>query len=58
MKSFSIRTRLAVWYAVVLSLSLILFSCTVWLALRQDLFADLSATLLDHSRGLDKYLRI
>ncbi|MBV8866357.1 MAG: HAMP domain-containing protein, partial [Acidobacteriaceae bacterium] len=48
----------AVWYAVVLSLSLILFSCTVWLALRQDLFADLSATLLDHSRGLDKYLRI
>jgi len=49
---------LAVWYAVVLALGLVLFSCTVWLALRHTLSADLSATLLDHSRGLDKYLRI
>ena len=58
MRRFSIRTRLAVWYAVVLALGLILFSCTVWLALRHTLSADLSATLLDHSSGLDKYLRI
>ena len=58
MRSFSVRTRLAVWYAVVLALGLVLFSCTVWLALRHALSADLSATLLDHSSGLDKYLRI
>ncbi len=58
MRSFSIRTQLAVWYAAVLSLGLVLFSCTVWLALRHTVFADLSATLVDHSRGLDKYLRI
>ncbi len=58
MRSFPIRTRLAVWYAVILAAGLVLFSCTVWLALRHTLFADLSATLVDHSRGLDKYLRI
>ncbi len=58
MRRFSIRTRLAVWYAVILAAGLVLFSCTVWLALRHTLSADLSTTLLDHSRGLDKYLRI
>ncbi len=49
---------MAIWYAVVLSLGLVLFSCTVWLSLRHTLFSELSATLLNQSLGLDTYLHI
>ena len=54
----SIRTRLTTWYTAVLSLALILFSCTVWLGLRYVLFHDLASRLTDQARGLEEYLRI
>jgi heavy metal sensor kinase len=57
-RNISIRARLALWYTAVLSLGLILFSCTVWLALRQTLRADLSIGLQNQARGLDEYLHI
>jgi two-component system, OmpR family, heavy metal sensor histidine kinase CusS len=54
----SIRAQLTVWYAAVLFLGLILFSCTIWFGLRHFLFADLESALMDQARGLDTYLRI
>lgn len=56
--NISIRARLALWYTAVLSLGLVLFSCTVWLALRQTLRADLSVGLQNQARGLEEYLHI
>jgi len=58
MKERSIRTRLMVWYTVVLSVALILFSGTVWIALQQALYGDLKAMLTNQARGLEEYLRI
>ncbi|MBV9304683.1 MAG: HAMP domain-containing protein [Acidobacteriaceae bacterium] len=58
MKERSIRTRLMVWYTVVLSIALILFSGTVWIALQQALYGDLKAMLTNQARGLEEYLRI
>jgi len=58
MKERSIRTRLMVWYTVVLSVALILFSGTVWIALQQALYGDLKAMLTNQTRGLEEYLRI
>ncbi len=57
-KNISIRARLALWYSAVLSLGLVLFSCTVWLALRQTLRGDLSTALQNQARGLEEYLHI
>ncbi len=57
-RDLSVRTRLTVWYTAVLSLGLVLFSLTVWLALRHTLIADLEASLLNQARGFDEYLRI
>jgi two-component system, OmpR family, heavy metal sensor histidine kinase CusS len=54
----SIRLRLTIWYTAVLSIGMILFSITLWLALRHLLYADLSATLMDQARGLEQYLHI
>lgn len=56
--NISVRARLAFWYTAVLSLGLVLFSCTVWLALRQTLRADLSIGLQNQARGLEEYLHI
>ena len=58
MRNKSIRIRLAVWYTAVLSLGLVLFSGTVWIALRQALHADLRTTLENQERGLGEYLKI
>jgi two-component system, OmpR family, heavy metal sensor histidine kinase CusS len=57
-KDISIRSRLALWYTAVLSLGLVLFSCTVWLGLRQTLRVDLATMLENQARGLEEYLRI
>lgn len=54
----SVRTRLTAWYTAVLSLGLVVFSCTVWIALRHTLNADLSAALINQARGFEEYLRI
>ncbi|HEY6991410.1 MAG TPA: histidine kinase dimerization/phospho-acceptor domain-containing protein, partial [Bryobacteraceae bacterium] len=58
MKAGSIGARLTLWYTAVLCLGLILFSCSIWLALRHFLHADLESALLDQARGLNKYLQI
>ncbi len=54
----SIRARLTFWYTLVLSLGLVLFSGTVWIALQTALYGDLKAMLVDQARGLEEYLRI
>lgn len=58
MKQSSIRNRLTIWYTAVLSLALILFSCTVWFGLRYTLFHELAAGLTDQAHGLEEYLHI
>jgi heavy metal sensor kinase len=57
-KTRSIGTRLTLWYTTVLCLGLILFSCSIWLALRHFLYADLESALRDQARGLNTYLQI
>ncbi|MBV8828393.1 MAG: hypothetical protein JO108_04120, partial [Acidobacteriaceae bacterium] len=58
MKSWSIRSRLTLWYTIVLSLGLVLLSCTVWTALHQILYNELSQTLTNQTQGLEEYIRI
>jgi heavy metal sensor kinase len=57
-KVWSIRKRLTLWYTTVLSLGLILLSCTIWLALNHILHEELSDTLQNQTRGLQEYIRI
>ncbi len=58
MKVRSVRSRLTLWYTAVLSLGLILLSCTVWAALHHILYQELSDTLSNQTRGLQEYIRI
>src|SRR3569833_4201292 len=58
MRELPIRVRLAVWYTVVLSLGLILFSLSVWLMLRHLLYSDLRAALENQAGGFEEYLHI
>ncbi|HEX6545570.1 MAG TPA: ATP-binding protein [Bryobacteraceae bacterium] len=55
---FPVRTRLTIWYSVILSIGLLLFSTTVWLVLRQILRSDLSTTLANQTRGFEEYLHL
>lgn len=54
----SVRTRLTIWYSVILSIGLLLFSSTIWLALRHILRSDLSTALANQTRGLEEYLHL
>src|ERR1700751_5539958 len=58
MKGWSIGSRLTIWYSLVLSLGLILFSLAVWFSLKHQLRADLEISLRNQSKGLEEYLRI
>ena len=58
MKTGSIRVQLTGWYAAVLCIGLIVFSCAIWFALRHFLYADLESALIDQARGLNTYLQI
>jgi two-component system, OmpR family, heavy metal sensor histidine kinase CusS len=58
MKTGSIRVQLTAWYAAILCIGLIVFSCTIWFALRHFLYADLESSVIDQARGLNRYLRI
>lgn len=58
MKVWSVRERLTLWHTAVLSLGLILLSCTVWLALDRILHQELSDTLVNQTQGLQEYIRI
>jgi heavy metal sensor kinase len=57
-KVWSVRKQLTLWYTAVLSLGLILLSCSVWLILNQILQRELSNTLLNEAQGLEEYIRI
>ena len=58
MKRFPIRARLAVWYTIVLSLGLVLFSLAVWMALNHILRSDLTQRVANEAAGLAEYLQI
>jgi two-component system heavy metal sensor histidine kinase CusS len=57
MGKHSIRFRLTVWYAAVLTAGLVLFSVLVWLSLRQQLLADLDQDLNGRATRLETYFR-
>jgi two-component system, OmpR family, heavy metal sensor histidine kinase CusS len=58
MRTGSIRVQLTAWYTAVLCIGLIVFSCTIWFALRHFLYTDFESALVDQARGLNAYLQI
>ncbi|MDQ1471825.1 MAG: two-component system, OmpR family, heavy metal sensor histidine kinase CusS [Bryobacterales bacterium] len=57
MRSRSIRFRLTVWYALVLTGALALFGGLIWLSLRQRLVSELDEDLSDSASRFEAYLR-
>jgi heavy metal sensor kinase len=57
MRSRSIRFRLTVWYALVLTGALALFGGLIWLSLRQRLVSELDEDLADSASRFEAYLR-
>jgi signal transduction histidine kinase len=57
MQSRSIRFRLTVWYAVVLTAGLGLFGGLLWFSLRHQLQADLDQDLLGRASRLESFFR-
>ncbi len=57
MHRHSIRFRLTVWYAVVLTAGLGLFGGLLWFSLRHQLLADLDQDLLSRAAHLESYFR-
>lgn len=55
---FPVRTRLTIGYSVILSIGLLLFSTTIWLAVRHILRSDLSTALENQTRGFAEYLHL
>ena len=53
----SIRVRLTVWYAAVLTAGLGLFGGLLWLSLRHQLLADLDQDLEGRATRLEAYYR-
>jgi two-component system heavy metal sensor histidine kinase CusS len=56
--TISIRQRLTIWYSIVLSFGLIVFSFVLWSMLWYQLRSDLDDSLRNQARGLEEYLRI
>ncbi len=57
MQRHSIRFRLTVWYAAVLSAGLALFGGLLWLSLRHQLLADIDNDLAGRATRLESYYR-
>ncbi|MGH9594279.1 MAG: hypothetical protein ACRD5L_14400, partial [Bryobacteraceae bacterium] len=57
MRSRSIRFRLTVWYAVILSAGLSLFGGLTWLSLRNRLMAELDRDLEGRAARFETYFR-
>ena len=55
-RELSIRSRLTVWYALVLIGALGLFSCLIWLSLRQRLLAEADEDLADKAAQFQSYV--
>ncbi len=58
MREQSIRTRLTLWYGVVLSIGLVLFSFSIWLLLKHVLYRDVASNLTSQMAGFEEYLHI
>ena len=58
MREQSIRTRLTLWYGVVLSIGLVLFSLLIWLLLKHHLYRDLASNLTSQIAGFEEYMHI
>jgi signal transduction histidine kinase len=52
----SIRFRLTAWYALVLIAALGLFSCLIWLSLRQRLLSEVDGDLADRAARFQTYV--
>lgn len=52
----SVRARLVIWYAVVLSVSLAVFGACVWVASRRAMMDALNATLAGRVEGASRFL--
>ncbi len=57
MHSHSIRFRLTVWYAVVLTAGLALFGVLLWVSLRHQLLADIDEELAGRASRFESYFR-
>ncbi len=57
MHSHSIRFRLTVWYAVVLTAGLAVFGVLLWVSLRHQLLADIDDDLDGRASRLESYFR-
>ncbi len=57
MNTRSIRFRLTVWYAVILTAGLGLFSILIWITLQHQLIADLDAELEGRANRLEAYFK-
>ena len=57
MHSHSIRFRLTVWYAAVLTAGLALFGVLLWVSLRHQLMADIDQDLEGRASRLESYFR-
>ncbi len=57
MHSHSIRFRLTVWYAVVLTAGLAVFGVLLWVSLRHQLLADIDDDLEGRASRLESYFR-
>ena len=57
MHSHSIRFRLTVWYAAVLTAGLALFGVLLWVSLRHQLLADIDQDLDGRASRFESYFR-
>lgn len=53
----SIRFRLTVWYAAILTAGLALFGCLIWLSLRHRLFEETDEDLAGRASRFEQYFR-
>ena len=58
MREQSIRTRLTLWYGVVLSIGLVIFSFLIWLLLKHVIYKDLASNLMSQMAGFEEYVHI
>src|ERR1700688_1282068 len=57
MRTRSLRFRLTIWYAVVLTAGLGLFGSLLWVAMRHQLLSDLDRDLDGRAKRFERYYR-
>lgn len=53
----SIRFRLTIWYAAILTIALSLFGVAIWVALRARLYTDADRAMADRAAQFEQYFR-